>query len=138
MPEELRSSEYESLSPRMRGFGIDGAGVMDIVKDGGRLVKPSLSSDSDDRSGINGGSIKGEVRMGMGSSSTGWEGEDDVRLDAARGWAWLPLLDLLLDGDGRLGRSSSRVYVLPGHPRSGKAQALGNTTMGDLSYAVEE
>ena len=122
----------------MRGFGIDGAGAMDMDMDGGRRMKPSLSSDSDDRSGINGGRTKGEVRMGMGPSPTGREGEDDARFDAARGWAWLPLLDPLLDGDERLGRSSSRVYVLPGHPRSGRAQALGDTTMGDLSYVVEE
>lgn len=52
-------------SARMRGFDIDGAGVKDVLGAPNGVTKLSLSSDSDDRSGISEGGAKGEVRGGV-------------------------------------------------------------------------
>lgn len=74
-------------SVRMRGFDIDGAGVKDVLGVSNGATKPSLSSDSDDRSGISGGGVKGEVRGGLRvwSSPIDLVGEVEIGFDTARG-----------------------------------------------------
>jgi len=47
----------------------------------------------------------------------------------------MPCCDRFEGGDDLVGGSPSRVYVRPGHPRSGRAHVLGATTMGERSYA---
>lgn len=75
-------------SERIRGFDIDGAGVNDVLGVSNGVTKLSLSSDSEDRSGINGGGTKGEARVEtrVWSSPTDLVGEVDICFDTARGW----------------------------------------------------
>jgi len=107
-------------------------------------MKPSLSSDSEERSGVRGGGT-GNVRVGVrrassSSATSSISGDGSRYAEAtARGWRCLPFCTAGLQlecEDCELG--SSRVYVRPGQPRSGRAQELGETTMGERSYNDEE
>lgn len=115
---------------------------------GGGLVKLSDSSDSDERSGMRDGTGATGVVTELPPCEDAVDDTDpstshaseiwSPKADADRGCACLPLFfrerlfSFSGEPHGDPGASPGR-YVLPGHPRAGRAQVFGSTTMGERS-----
>ncbi|KAH9995620.1 hypothetical protein BJV77DRAFT_991276 [Russula vinacea] len=102
----------------------------------GGLVNPSDSSDSEDTSGTSGGGMS-EVIVRLSGVDSGTSPKPRAR----RGCKCFPpeLIAAFLECKSGEGPSEEPgMYVRPGQPRAGRAQMLGRTTIGDLSYVEGE